>query len=378
MPKHYDLAVVGAGIAGLAHAYAAARLGKHVVVIDREARATGASIRNFGFVTITGQERGVQWRRARRSAQLWRRIAPEAGIPILHRGLLMVARREEAKAVCEAFLATEMGEGLRWLTSAELQRRAPQVTAAGARALYSPHEARVESRTAIPALAAYLTERHGVDFIRETVVHAVAPPRLETSRGVIEAEAAVVCPGDDFNTLFADRLAGRGLKRSLLHMLRLAPPLSWPGCAVMSDLGLVRYAGYAALAEAAALRARLEQEQPKQLEFGVHLIAVQSGDGSLVVGDSHVYGAAPEPFAPIAIDDLILDEYAAVLGAPPPVIERWTGTYAVSPAGPVLVEKIGDAARLVIITSGTGASISFALAEEVIGGLYGVSDWSGV
>ena len=38
----YDLAVVGAGIVGLAHALAGARRGLRVVVIDRDARANGA------------------------------------------------------------------------------------------------------------------------------------------------------------------------------------------------------------------------------------------------------------------------------------------------------------------------------------------------
>jgi hypothetical protein len=36
-----------------------------------------------------------------------------------------------------------------------------------------------------------------------------------------------------------------------------------------------------------------------------------------------------------------------------------------------LVDKPADALRIVIITSGTGASTSFAIAEEVIGDLYG-------
>ena len=54
----YDVAVVGAGICGLAHALAAARLGKSVVVVDRDAHANGASIRNFGFITVTGQQQG--------------------------------------------------------------------------------------------------------------------------------------------------------------------------------------------------------------------------------------------------------------------------------------------------------------------------------
>ena len=39
-----------------------------MLLIDRDARANGASIRNFGFVTVTGQERGRVWDLARRSA----------------------------------------------------------------------------------------------------------------------------------------------------------------------------------------------------------------------------------------------------------------------------------------------------------------------
>ena len=37
----------------------------------------------------------------------------------------------------------------------------------------------------------------------------------------------------------------------------------------------------------------------------------------------------------------------------------------------MLVDRPSDAVRIVVITSGTGASTSFAIAEEVIGGLYG-------
>src|SRR5262245_56383442 len=104
----YQLAIVGAGIVGLAHAVAAVRRGVSAVFIEREARPIGASIRNFGFITVTGQARGDTWRRARRSAQVWAEAAPRAGIAIEHRGLVLLARRAEAAPVLEAFLATEM------------------------------------------------------------------------------------------------------------------------------------------------------------------------------------------------------------------------------------------------------------------------------
>src|SRR3984893_8133273 len=114
----FDLAVVGAGIIGLATALAAVRRGLRVVVVDRDAQANGASVRNFGFITVTGQERGAVWNRARRTCAIWQEVAREAGIPILQRGLWMTTRRPEAVPVLEAFLDTEMGEGCEILSRA--------------------------------------------------------------------------------------------------------------------------------------------------------------------------------------------------------------------------------------------------------------------
>ena len=124
----FDLAVIGAGIVGLACALAAAKRGKRVVVIDRDAQANGASVRNFGFITVTGQERGAMWRRARRSGEVWAEVAAEAAIPVLHRGLLMTARRPESVAVLEAFLATEMGADCRLLDANAVRRGHPEVS----------------------------------------------------------------------------------------------------------------------------------------------------------------------------------------------------------------------------------------------------------
>lgn len=42
--QSYDLAAVGAGVIGLACALAAARRGQRVIVLDRDAQASGASV----------------------------------------------------------------------------------------------------------------------------------------------------------------------------------------------------------------------------------------------------------------------------------------------------------------------------------------------
>ena len=367
----YDVAVVGAGIVGLAHAYFAARRGKRVVVIERDAQANGASIRNFGFITVTGQQAGDCWTMARRSRDVWTEIAPKAGIEILHRGLIATARRPEAEAVIDAFLATDMGVGCRRLSREAAMEFAP-VTAPVTAALHSPHELRVESKTAIPALARWLAEVHGVAFRWGTAVHAVEPPAIRTSAGRIDAETAIICPGDDFTALFADRIAAYGLTRCKLQMLRVRPGGTRPvNAGVMSDLGLARYLGYAELPAARALSDRLDAEQTEHRANGIHLIVVRSADGSLVVGDSHHYSATPDPFAPSSVADLILDEMDSVLdlGARR-VTERWVGTYASAADRWRLTDAPDNATRIVIVTCGAGASTAFGIAEETIANLF--------
>jgi D-hydroxyproline dehydrogenase subunit beta len=367
-PRAFDIAVVGAGIVGLSCALAAARRGLKVVVIERDERALGASVRNFGLVTITGQERDGVWHRARRSREVWLEVARAARITIAAQGLWVVAQRAEAAAVLEAFMRTEMAEGCELLGPAAARRRAPVLQPPALHAvLWSPHELRVESRDAIPALADWLAREHGVTFRWGTAVHAVDPPRLDTSRGPVFARAAMVCPGDDLVTLFAEQLGRAGIGRCRLQMLRLeSPGFDLPGT-VMSDLSLVRYAGFAGLAEAGALRRRLESEQREHLNHGIHLIIAQSPDGSLVVGDSHHDARAAGPFADEGVYALLLDEYRAVTGALPPAArERWTGSYAVAKDRVVLIEAPSPATRLVVVTSGVGASTGFAIGEEVV------------
>lgn len=370
---NYDVAVVGGGILGLAHALAAARRGKRVVVIDRDAQSNGASIRNFGFVTVNGQQAGDCWGLARRTREVWAEVAPAARIPVIHQGMMVTARRPEAEAVIDAYLATDMARDTdcRRLTLAEARALAPLAPAVTG-ALWSPLELRVESHDALPALARWLAEAHGVDFRWGVEVHGVATPRLDTSAGPIHAETVIFCPGDDYTGPFADRLAAYGLTRCKLHMLRVRPeaPVKLEA-AVMSDLGLARYLGYAELPEAAALAARLDAEQPGQRANGVHLIVVRSADGSLVVGDSHHYSATPDPFAPQSVDDLITDEMEATLTLGPwRTTDRWLGTYASAPDRWRLTDAPDAATRVVIVTAGCGASTGFAIGEETVAGLY--------
>jgi glycine/D-amino acid oxidase-like deaminating enzyme len=159
-------------------------------------------------------------------------------------------------------------------------------------------------------------------------------------------------------------------QRCKLQMLRLDSPGFKLPATLMSDLGLARYAGYSGLAPCAALKTRLLAEQADHMARGVHLIVVQSADGTLVVGDSHDYAATPDPFSLEAVDALILEEFREALGIdPPPSLERWTGTYASASDRPVLIDAPEPQVRIAVVTCGAGASCGFAIGEEVVASL---------
>ncbi len=77
-PQHFDLAVVGSGILGLAHAYAAVKRGLKVAVFERTGTPLGASVRNFGMGLVTGQPPGIMLDLARESRAIWLHLAARA------------------------------------------------------------------------------------------------------------------------------------------------------------------------------------------------------------------------------------------------------------------------------------------------------------
>lgn len=360
-----DLLVVGSGIVGLACAWAGLRHGLSVQVLDRDPVCVGASIRNFGFVTVTGQGRGLSWERAMRSREVWTDLAPQAGISVEHQGLYVLARRPEAQAVLLALLEQPEGRQLKWLDPAALRREAPVLAHPDLQgALYSPYELRIEPQLAMEKLRHWLAGQ-GVEFHMGQAAQQVFSGGALTAQGCLQAERVVVCPGPDLRSLFPEVFQRRGVRLCQLQMLRVRPPQGYRlPAGVMADLSLARYRGYSELSACAALTARLQVEQPHELDEGIHLIIVQSADGTLVVGDSHRYGSALAPFAEAQVERLILEEMQRLVRLPQyEVIARWTGVYP-SAGEDAFIENVLPGVDVVSVTSGTGMSTSFGLAEE--------------
>src|SRR5437763_10688869 len=105
MHPRVDVAVVGGGIVGLAHAWAAARRGLSVALFERDPRARGAAVRNFGMGWPVGQPPGEPLRLALHSRTRWLELAERAGVWAHPCGSLHLAYRDDERAVLEEFVA---------------------------------------------------------------------------------------------------------------------------------------------------------------------------------------------------------------------------------------------------------------------------------
>jgi len=103
MTHQDDILIVGAGILGLSHAYAAAKRGLKVRVFERSATPIGASVRNFGQALVTGQPPGPMLELAKASREIWGQWAQVAGLQLKRNGSYLFARTEAEEHLLEVF-----------------------------------------------------------------------------------------------------------------------------------------------------------------------------------------------------------------------------------------------------------------------------------
>ncbi|GII03845.1 oxidoreductase [Planobispora takensis] len=363
-----DLVVVGAGIVGLAHAVDAVRRGLSVAVVERDERAVGASVRNFGHGCFTAQD-GPALRYAMAARSAWLRLAREAGLWLREGGTVVVARAEDEYAVLEEFRHARDGQ-VELLDAAAVAGRVP-VGPGAVGGAWLPMDVRVDPRQAVHAIAAWLARR-GVRFHWATAAHTVEPGLVVTGRGRIRAGRVVVAVGHDVDRHFPELAERAGLRRCALHMLRVRDPHGRTvDPAVLTGFSLLRYDGFAGCPTLTAVRKRMEADHPELVEAGLNLMFTQRPDGDLTVGDTHAYATTLDPFNAEILDRYVLAETARLLGAERlEVRERWRGVYA-SAAEPYLVAAPVPDARVVAVTSGIGMTTALGLAPEVLDDLLG-------
>jgi len=364
-----DLVVVGAGIVGLAHAVEAVSRGLSVTVVERDARAVGASIRNFGHIGTSVQD-GQALDYALVARERWLSLAEKAGFAIEQAGTIVAARTAAELGVLEEYAEARGPEQARLLTGDQVRDAVPPLTDEVIGGALLPMDLRVDPREAVPAIADWLAAE-GVDLRWGTHVTTVAADGdgvvVETGRGPVRAARAVHAVGHDLDRCYPRIAEEAGVRRCLLRMLEVAPP---GDCriapAVLTGTSMLRYGAFTRTRAAAEVRAEIEARAPELLDAAVNLMLTQRPDGSLVLGDTHHYGTTHLPFDDDCLVQLVLREGARLLGGPLTVRRRWRGVYADSPSTDFLVAAPNSHTRVVAVTSGIGMTTGLGFAPAVL------------
>lgn len=367
-PAPYDLVVVGAGVVGLAHALAARRRGWRVALLERDHRAVGASVRNFGHVATT-----VQAGRARRLALLarerWCEAQDRYGVHVRRCGTTVVARSAAELGVLEELAAERGPEEVRLLTPEEVRDLTGPLDPALVGGAHLPRDLVLDPRQALPALLEGARSA-GVDIRLATPVLDAVDGVVRTPGGDLVASATLVCTGHDVDRLLPDVATTVGVRRCALTMLEATVEGPAPSTAVLTGTSMLRYDALSAQPSAAAVRAEVAAGDPGLVAEQVNLMLTTRPDGTLVVGDTHRYDVTTDPFVDEAQAQLLLRETTRLLGGRALTVRRrWQGVYASSASTEYLVATGRPGVHAVAVTSGIGMTTALGLADEVLDAL---------
>ncbi len=361
--------VAGGGIIGTWHALELTEAGFEVDHLEAEAGPTGASVRNFGLVWVSGRRSGEELEVARRARRRWEEIAAAVpGIGFRATSSLTVATDAAARGVMETFAAhpDAAARAISFLAPDEVRSCNPAVRGDIDGALHCTEDAVVEPRLALGALRAHMASTHGSRY-RFHPGHrvAAAEPRalIDAAGERWEGDLVVLATGAAYDHLPGTAALASRLRRVRLQMLQTAP-FAGSLTTSVADADTLRY--YPAY-ESAPL-AQLGEQSPVAAAHHLQLLVVQRRDGGLTIGDTHAYG---EPFDFALCEDPtreLLARAERILGvALPRVQRRWEGVYAQCVDGAVcLREEIETGVWLVTGPGGRGMTCSPAIAVDTL------------
>ncbi len=368
--------VIGAGIVGLATARALAIKGYSVKIIERNHKAVGASVRNFGMVWPIGQPDGALYERALRSKSIWQSLCSEAGIWYNNAGSVHLAHNEDEWVVLkELYEVFNNTRPVQLIDASTTKQVCPAAEIAGLLgALYSTDEMIVNAVEAIGTLPEYLSEKYGVEFLWGKCVSDIAETTAYVGNNEThEADIIFVCSGADFETLYPDEFAALPLTKCKLQMMRLAnQPGNWSmGAALCGGLSLIHYKSFTAANSLQQLKEKYETEMADYLEYGIHVMACQNNLGQITVGDSHEYGKTADPFDRTEINQLILDYLEKIsCFKNNQIIQSWNGIYPKLTNGDTDIYLSPEQGVYILNgLGGAGMTLSFGLAEEITASL---------
>lgn len=230
MSSDVETIVVGAGVVGLASAFALAQRGRPVMVLERNRRigaetsARNSEVVHAGLYYPTGSLRA---RLCVEGKTRLYRFAAENAVAVNRCGKLLVATADEEIARLDAIAATAAANGvddLVRLGADEARALEPEIACVGA--ILSPSTGVVDSHGLMAALEAHVTSRGG-EVVLDAAVERVAT-RGDGTFALDVASAGTTSTITAARLVLAAGLGGSALGRTLRYRDGYVAPTTYP------------------------------------------------------------------------------------------------------------------------------------------------------
>lgn len=291
----YDLILVGAGIMGTFHAYHAAKLGKKVLLLEKDNKQVGSTIQNFGQIVPSGLD--SEWLHyGTRSLEIFDELKNLANFTLVKNGSVYIASDDDELTLIQELeqIHTSTNYHCQFLDKRTAVQKFPDLNSDYIKgALFYPAEYSVNSSEFIYTLIDYCKEKLGVHYLnRSSVIHMEESPngvKVETTeKRIFYSEKAIICSGYVFNLLFPEIYKNSGLILSKLQMMKTHPLKQFQLKAnILTGLTIRRYESFEGCSFFKNLKTPDHLKEMKN--YGIHILFKQLPDGSIIVGDSHEY-----------------------------------------------------------------------------------------
>ena len=365
-----DVAVVGGGIVGLAHAYVAARSGLSVVVVDANKRPVGPSVRSFGLLGFTASRNKRERELALLSRSLWSQVLSEIGAWHRTEGSMYVIMGDDELEFARATIEQTKSFGIqvRYIPPEEVIWRCPPVRRDNLKGgLVSPENILVDPTEVVEKLTHLLKSQYGVQFITETTITGAADGYIGNDDFTMQAERTYLCTNTDFRTLYPNQYEESGLQFLKLQMLRCRPrDPNWRiGPLVHGVFTLLRYTITSQITPLPELFERLCERYPDYVKYGIHGVVCQMPNGEVIVGDSHEEPGDEPEVGRAHIEMMVRECVEMFMNAEGlEITDRWVGHYVKPLAEAVFRKELAPGVTSVIIPGGMGMTFSLGAAME--------------
>jgi FAD dependent oxidoreductase TIGR03364 len=378
----YDAIVVGAGALGTFHAYSLAKLGKKVLLIERNNRQVNSSVMNFGQVVPSGQSIPT-WRSVGiDSLAIYKSIQEKTKVSVRNNGSYYIASDEQELQLLEEM--HEIDKGMDYpsflLTPAELKIKFPTLKNTYVKGgLLYPQEFSVEPHQFVKAVSGFLAEQMQVTYLTNTLVIGCEikndAVEINTSdKRRFTADQVFICTSYELKTLFPEVLMNSGMQVSKLHMMITKPMKEQQlNGNILTGYSIRRYDAFHACPSYLKFNTVPKDQQIHNL--GIHILFKQATDGRIIIGDSHQYAPSTsiedvgyhiEP----AINELMLKEAQQIMDLEHWEIDQyWCGYYMTHP-NEIFTHSIENRIHLINGIGGKGMTCSGGFAHRNINQLY--------